>query len=156
MEIGASCRVLKQPQFLCAAKGFQNPRQLPTALRNGSLYKPPRSFLCKAILKDFQVPMEKVFLLCLFECRFFRNLDFISKREDAWLTITLFSVWFVIIVTQKKINVVHELSSLVALSPLDGRYWGKVRDLAPYLSEYGLIFYRVLVEVLLQFSWLVS
>ena len=54
--------------------------------------------------------------------------------------------------TQKKINVVDELSSLVALSPLDGRYWGKVKDLAPYLSEYGLIFYRVLVEVLLKFD----
>lgn len=41
-----------------------------------------------------------------------------------------------------------ELSSLTALSPLDGRYWGKVKDLAPYLSEYGLIYYRVVVEVL--------
>lgn len=40
-----------------------------------------------------------------------------------------------------------ELSSLTALSPLDGRYWGKVKDLAPYMSEYGLIFFRVLVEV---------
>lgn len=44
-----------------------------------------------------------------------------------------------------------ELSSLTALSPLDGRYWGKVKELAPYMSEYGLIYYRVLVEVL-QYS----
>ena len=40
-----------------------------------------------------------------------------------------------------------ELSSLTALSPLDGRYWGKVKELAPFMSEYGLIYYRVLVEV---------
>ena len=41
-----------------------------------------------------------------------------------------------------------ELTNLTALSPLDGRYWGKVKDLAPYMSEYGLIRFRVLVEVL--------
>ncbi|KAL7219852.1 hypothetical protein ACSBR2_012838 [Camellia fascicularis] len=40
-----------------------------------------------------------------------------------------------------------ELSSLTALSPLDGRHWGKVKDLAPYLSEYGLIYFRVMVEI---------
>ncbi|XAR65895.1 Adenylosuccinate lyase [Bertholletia excelsa] len=45
-----------------------------------------------------------------------------------------------------------ELSSLTALSPLDGRYWGKVKDLAPYMSEYGLIYFRVLVEV----KWLLK
>ncbi|XP_044461057.1 adenylosuccinate lyase-like [Mangifera indica] len=45
-----------------------------------------------------------------------------------------------------------ELSSLTALSPLDGRYWGKVKDLAPYMSEYGLIFFRVLVET----KWLLK
>lgn len=42
---------------------------------------------------------------------------------------------------------VFELSSLTALSPLDGRYWNKVKELAPFMSEYGLIRYRVLVEV---------
>ncbi|XP_050376331.1 uncharacterized protein LOC126793756 [Argentina anserina] len=40
-----------------------------------------------------------------------------------------------------------EFSNLLALSPLDGRYWGKVRDLAPYMSEYGLIYFRVVVEI---------
>jgi len=40
-----------------------------------------------------------------------------------------------------------ELSALTALSPLDGRYWSKVKELAPFLSEYGLIYFRVLVEV---------
>jgi adenylosuccinate lyase len=39
------------------------------------------------------------------------------------------------------------LSSLTALSPIDGRYGSKTRSLAPYFSEYGLIYYRVLVEV---------
>ncbi|EPS61743.1 hypothetical protein M569_13050, partial [Genlisea aurea] len=40
-----------------------------------------------------------------------------------------------------------ELSSLTALCPLDGRYWGKVNDLASYLSEFALIKYRVFVEI---------
>lgn len=40
-----------------------------------------------------------------------------------------------------------ELSSLSALCPLDGRYWGKVKELAPFMSEFGLIRFRVLVEV---------
>ncbi|XP_027330884.1 uncharacterized protein LOC113846612 isoform X2 [Abrus precatorius] len=40
-----------------------------------------------------------------------------------------------------------ELSALTALSPLDGRYWGKIKELAPFLSEYGLIYFRVFVEL---------
>jgi adenylosuccinate lyase len=36
---------------------------------------------------------------------------------------------------------------LTALSPLDGRYRDKVAGLAPYFSEYGLIRYRVFVEI---------
>ncbi|MGB5247910.1 MAG: adenylosuccinate lyase [Woeseia sp.] len=39
------------------------------------------------------------------------------------------------------------LSSLRALSPADGRYADKVHGLREVLSEYGLIRYRVLVEV---------
>jgi len=39
------------------------------------------------------------------------------------------------------------LSTLTALSPLDGRYHGKVEPLRGYFSEYGLIRFRVLVEV---------
>ena len=39
------------------------------------------------------------------------------------------------------------LSALTALSPLDGRYAGKIEALRPYFSELGLIRYRVLVEV---------
>ncbi|KAJ0465955.1 putative adenylosuccinate lyase [Helianthus annuus] len=45
-----------------------------------------------------------------------------------------------------------ELSSLTAISPLDGRYRNKVKDLSPYLSEYGLIYYRTLVEI----KWLLK
>ena len=37
--------------------------------------------------------------------------------------------------------------SLLAISPLDGRYKSKCEDLAPYFSEFALMRYRVLVEV---------
>ncbi len=40
-----------------------------------------------------------------------------------------------------------ELSPLTALCPLDGRYRTTGETLAPYFSEYGLIRYRVQVEV---------
>ncbi|MGB0914750.1 MAG: adenylosuccinate lyase [Crocinitomicaceae bacterium] len=38
-------------------------------------------------------------------------------------------------------------SSLTAISPVDGRYQGKTSELQPYFSEFGLIKYRVIVEV---------
>ena len=38
-------------------------------------------------------------------------------------------------------------SPLTALSPLDGRYYGKVAALRPYFSEFGLIRYRVQLEI---------
>ena len=37
--------------------------------------------------------------------------------------------------------------SLLAISPLDGRYKSKCEDLAPYFSEFALMRYRVFVEV---------
>ncbi len=40
-----------------------------------------------------------------------------------------------------------ELAPLTALSPVDGRYGGRTSALRPYFSEFGLIKYRVLVEV---------
>jgi len=43
------------------------------------------------------------------------------------------------------------LSELTALSPLDGRYGSKTATLRPYFSEYGLIYYRVHVEI----EWLI-
>lgn len=45
-----------------------------------------------------------------------------------------------------------DLSSLTALCPLDGRYWNKVKELAPFMSEFGLIKFRVLVEL----TWLLK
>ncbi|KAL2462798.1 L-Aspartase-like family protein [Forsythia ovata] len=45
-----------------------------------------------------------------------------------------------------------ELSSLTALCPLDGRYWAKVKELSPFTSEFGLIRFRVLVEI----KWLLK
>jgi adenylosuccinate lyase len=40
-----------------------------------------------------------------------------------------------------------ELNALSAITPIDGRYRNQVQSLAPYFSEYGLIHYRVRVEV---------
>ena len=40
-----------------------------------------------------------------------------------------------------------ELSSLTAVSPIDGRYGDKCTDLRSIFSEFGLIKYRVLVEI---------
>lgn len=39
------------------------------------------------------------------------------------------------------------LNPLNAISPIDGRYRQKVEELSSYFSEYGLIKYRVLVEI---------
>ncbi len=39
------------------------------------------------------------------------------------------------------------LNVLTAISPIDGRYKAKTETLSPYFSEYGLIRYRVKVEV---------
>jgi adenylosuccinate lyase len=40
-----------------------------------------------------------------------------------------------------------DLNSLTAIGPIDGRYRGKTQELAPYFSEWGLIRYRVRVEI---------
>jgi len=40
-----------------------------------------------------------------------------------------------------------DLNSLTAISPLDGRYRQKVNELDLYFSEFGLIKYRVMVEI---------
>ncbi|RYE19415.1 MAG: adenylosuccinate lyase [Sphingobacteriales bacterium] len=40
-----------------------------------------------------------------------------------------------------------ELTALTAISPVDGRYRSQLAVLAPYFSEFGLIRYRVKVEV---------
>ena len=40
-----------------------------------------------------------------------------------------------------------ELNALTAISPIDGRYRSQLESLAQYFSEFGLIRYRVRVEV---------
>ncbi len=40
-----------------------------------------------------------------------------------------------------------ELNTLTAVSPIDGRYHDKVNELRPIFSEYGLIYFRVTVEI---------
>jgi adenylosuccinate lyase len=40
-----------------------------------------------------------------------------------------------------------ELNFLTAISPLDGRYRSKVDELDLYFSEFGLIRYRLMVEI---------
>ncbi|MFC2118520.1 adenylosuccinate lyase [Bacteroidota bacterium] len=40
-----------------------------------------------------------------------------------------------------------KLEELTAISPVDGRYNNKTKELSPYFSEYALIKYRVIVEV---------
>ena len=41
----------------------------------------------------------------------------------------------------------QQLTSLTAISPLDGRYRQKLEDVASYFSEYALIKYRVVAEL---------
>lgn len=40
-----------------------------------------------------------------------------------------------------------QLNPLTAISPIDGRYYETVKPLAPYFSEFGLMRYRVMVEI---------
>jgi len=40
-----------------------------------------------------------------------------------------------------------DLSCLTAISPIDGRYWKQTNCLSSYFSEFGLIRYRVFVEI---------
>jgi adenylosuccinate lyase len=40
-----------------------------------------------------------------------------------------------------------KLTELSAISPVDGRYRKKVKELAPFFSEFGLIRYRVFIEI---------
>jgi adenylosuccinate lyase len=44
-------------------------------------------------------------------------------------------------------NINVQLTPLTAISPVDGRYFSVVKPLAPYFSEYGLMRYRVQVEI---------
>ncbi len=46
----------------------------------------------------------------------------------------------------------NELNALTAVSPIDGRYGNKTTSLRSIMSEYGLIYYRVFVEI----KWLLA
>lgn len=50
------------------------------------------------------------------------------------------------------VNPPMTLSSLNAVSPIDGRYLQKTNPLSPYFSEFALIYYRLMVEI----RWLES
>ena len=39
------------------------------------------------------------------------------------------------------------MNELLNISPIDGRYHDITKELNPYLSEYALIKYRVIVEI---------
>jgi len=45
-----------------------------------------------------------------------------------------------------------ELDTLLAISPIDGRYAGQSKELREYFSEYGLVKSRVVVEI----AWLIN
>lgn len=54
--------------------------------------------------------------------------------------------WLTGLILHLNITIVP-LNTLTAISPVDGRYFEIVKPLSPYFSEYGLIRYRVQVEV---------
>ena len=41
----------------------------------------------------------------------------------------------------------NDLNNILSVSPIDGRYYSKTESLSPYFSEFGLIKYRVFVEI---------
>ena len=46
----------------------------------------------------------------------------------------------------------EELNTLLAISPIDGRYYNITEEISDYFSEYAFIKYRVIVEInLLKF-----
>ena len=49
-----------------------------------------------------------------------------------------------------------DLTSLTAISPLDGRYGGKLAPLREVFSEYGLIRYRLMARSGGCSSWLLT
>jgi adenylosuccinate lyase len=53
----------------------------------------------------------------------------------------------IVITTENSNWLKMDLNSLTAISPLDGRYRQKVNELDLYFSEFGLIKYRLMVEI---------
>ncbi|XP_050209499.1 uncharacterized protein LOC130014582 [Mercurialis annua] len=77
-----------------------------------------------------------------------------SIRYNSSLRVSDFSCksTFQRLTARAKMAVTAATGNSKALSPLDGRYYDKVDELSPYLSEYALMYYRVLVEV----KWLLK
>ena len=46
------------------------------------------------------------------------------------------------------------MNELLAISPIDGRYYCKVKSLSNYFSEYALIKYRLYIEVTYLFKFI--
>ncbi|KAK2983249.1 hypothetical protein RJ640_023369 [Escallonia rubra] len=136
MEFGACARVfnVNQPTpyltpISSSCQLLKSPPNTSNASFHISVSLPHRDFTCKAAVKDNSI----------------LNVGAVEKWPD---TVSIVQV------KEMSAEFSHELelSSLTALCPLDGRYWAKVKDLAPYMSEYGLIRFRVLVEV----KWLLK
>ncbi len=81
------------------------------------------------------------------KCRknFMVYLSFSNVRKGNELGV-LISPRFTIFALLEIVNVM-DLNTLTAITPVDGRYRKKVKELAPFFSEYGLIKYRVVVEI---------
>lgn len=125
MEFGAaSSRVLNSNHFLCL---IPNPKKFQSQIDLPSL--------------NLRLPSNASF-----------QISSSISRRDCTFKATLKDTNTSTPTVKKMSGNEFELSSLTALSPLDGRYWSKVKDLAPYMSEYGLIYFRVLVEI----KWLLK
>ena len=65
---------------------------------------------------------------------------------DKWRNVGIKSLFFAI--SHKKFSfAVMILSELTAISPIDGRYRSKTKNIATYFSEWGLIYYRIKIEI---------
>ncbi|XP_059455970.1 uncharacterized protein LOC132186153 [Corylus avellana] len=114
---------------------------------NGTQFSCPSAFPIKS-----QTPTGLSSLPCLRPSNASFRISTTPSRRDCSCKATLKQTNMATAKVEKMSGNEFELSGLTALSPLDGRYWSKVKDLAPYMSEYGLIYFRVLVEI----KWLLK
>src|SRR5260221_765007 len=73
--------------------------------------------------------------------------NFSKDKQSIVISYLLFLITTKIAVNFLYLHYDMPLNPLTAISPIDGRYRTKTEELAPYFSEYGLIKYRVYVEV---------
>ncbi len=67
--------------------------------------------------------------------------DYSDAKSTEMLNLKSFAYFYILKLSSLK------ASSLYSISPIDGRYASTTKSLIPYFSEYGLIRYRLLVEV---------